>query len=312
MTTNVSPHPAGPRVGRGLVFDIQRFSVHNGPGIRTTVFMKGCPLTCLWCSNPESQDFFANLLARDVRCRGCGACVEACPRRAITVADGGRTIDWARCNHCMECVASCIYGSLTACGEYMDVDEIVAEVIRDRDFYETSGGGATISGGEALVQDDFVLSVLRECKKEGLHTALDTTGYATWEKLEKLLPFVDLVLFDIKHLDPAEHKRATGVGNRVILENLERVADSRPTWLRMPVIPGFNDSEDHAGRLGALGKRVGAEKIALLPYHEGGAKKSEQVGKVYGFSQSETPDDHHVQKLRDIIEAQDLRVSVGN
>jgi pyruvate formate lyase activating enzyme len=310
MTSSVTPAEAP--AGRGLVFDIQRFSVHNGPGIRTTVFMKGCPLTCLWCSNPESLDFFPNLLARDVGCRCCGACVDVCPRGSITVAEGGRTIDWAGCNHCLECVESCIYGSLTACGEYMDVNEVVAEVIRDRDFYETSGGGVTVSGGEALVQDDFVLSVLREFKEEGLHTALDTTGYATWEKLEKLLPFVDLVLFDVKHLDPAEHKRATGVGNRVILENLERVAESRAVWLRMPVIPGFNDSEDHARRIGVLGKKIRAERISLLPYHDGGSKKSGQVGKEYKFPQGGAPDDCRMERLKEIIAAEGVDVSVGS
>jgi len=295
-----------------LVFDIQRFSVHNGPGIRTTVFLKGCPLRCAWCSNPESQDFFPNLLARDARCRGCAACVPACPRGAITVAGGKRRIDWRRCNHCLECVESCIYGSLTACGEYREVAQVVDEVARDRDFYEASGGGVTISGGEALLQDDFVLSVLRECKNQGFHTALDTTGYAPWEKLERLLPFVDLVLFDIKHLDSAEHKRATGVGNAVILENLERVAKIRTTWLRMPVIPGFNDSEEHVERLGELGKRVGAERISLLPYHEGGSAKSEQVGKVYAFPEGGTPDDRHMERLKDIIVGKNINVSVGS
>ena len=163
-----------------------------------------------------------------------------------------------------------------------------------------------------MLQDEFVFSALKGCKEEGLHTALDTTGYGPWEKLEKLLPFVDLVLFDIKHLDSAEHKHATGVGNKVILENLERVTQIRTTWLRVPLITGFNDSEDHARDLADLSKRVGAKRISLLPYHEGGTAKSEQVGKVYTFSQGRTPDVHHIQRLKEIIEGKRLHVSVGN
>ena len=186
------------KVKKGLIFNIQRFSVHDGPGIRTTVFMKGCPLTCLWCSNPESQAFFPNLVVRDMNCRGCGECLEACTDGAITMTEEqGRKIDWEKCNQCLVCTDSCIYDSLSISGSYMEVEEVLHEVMRDEAFYKNSGGGITVSGGEPLSQSEFVTNLLEACKREGLHTAIDTTGYAPWEKIEKVLRFVDLALFDI-------------------------------------------------------------------------------------------------------------------
>lgn len=300
------------RDNRGLVFNIQRFSIHDGPGIRTTVFMKGCPLRCVWCSNPESQDFNPNLLVRDIKCTGCGACVIACPEGAIVFTTEGRKIQWSKCNNCLRCVPSCLYNSLNRCGAFMTVEEVLDEVVKDEDFYRNSSGGVTVSGGEALWQSEFVAELLKACKIKGLHTALDTTGFSEWARFSKVLDFTDLVLFDIKHLDPGKHKALTGVDNRRILENLEKIAGKKKIWLRMPVLNGINDSDEYIDQIVALAKRVSAEKVSLLPYHEGGKSKCVQIGKIYTFVLGKVPSDEHMQRLKGLISAQGINISIGS
>jgi pyruvate formate lyase activating enzyme len=194
----------------------------------------------------------------------------------------------------------------------MRVAEVVDEVVADRVFYETSNGGVTFSGGEALLQRDFLRSLLMACKSERLHTVLDTSGFAPWSDLEAVSRFVDLVLYDVKHLDPLEHRRMTGVGNELILENLRRLAKSNETWLRVPLIAGFNDSEQHIGGVVALAKEVGAQRVSFLPYHEGGRSKSAQIGEAFWFSEGEAPSDEHVAQLEKIVEREGIEVSVGS
>lgn len=298
---------------KGLIFNIQRFSIHDGPGIRTTVFMKGCPLNCLWCSNPESQDPFPNLMVRDLKCTGCGACVKACPRGAVTISEeSGRRIDWSRCNHCLACVDACIYGSLNICGRYMKINEVLKEIMADADFYRNSDGGVTVSGGEALVQADFVAALMRACREQGIHTTLDTTGFSPWEKLSGVLEYTDLVLFDIKHLDPLKHREATGVGNQLILKNLLALAGEKRLWLRMPVIPGYNDSCENILAVADLCKSIRAERLSLLPYHEGGKSKSPQIGKTFAFPEGRVPSDEHMSKLRELAGRDGLTVTIGS
>jgi len=298
---------------KGLIFNIQRFSIHDGPGIRTTVFMKGCPLRCLWCSNPESQDPFPNLMVRDLQCTGCGACVKVCPRGAVSISEeSGRRIDWSRCNHCLACVEACIYGSLNICGRQMTVGEVMKEVLADADFYRNSGGGVTVSGGEALLQADFVAALLRACREQGIHTALDTTGFAPREKAEEVIACTDLVLFDIKHLDPLKHREATGVGNHRILNNLFTLAKGKRLWLRMPVIPGYNDTDENIRAVADLAKSVRAERLSLLPYHEGGKSKSAQIGKTYAFPGGTPPSDDLLSRLQKLAQRDGFTVSIGS
>jgi len=298
---------------KGLIFNIQKFSVHDGPGIRTTVFMKGCPLQCLWCSNPESQSFLPELLIRDINCKGCGACVDVCPREAISITKKtGRTIDRQKCDQCLLCVQSCLYGSLNRCGQYRTVKDVLDEVLQDKIFYKNSGGGVTISGGEPLSQSKFVRNLLAECKKEGLHTALETAGHGSWKEMEKVLSHVDLILFDIKHMDSNIHQKTTGIKNNILLENLQKAALTNNIWLRVPLIAGFNDSAEHIKKIAALGKEINVQKISLLPYHEGGRSKCQQLGIPYGFPDRKTPDEKQINKLKKIIEISGLAASVGN
>jgi pyruvate formate lyase activating enzyme len=298
---------------KGLVFNIQRFSVHDGPGIRTTVFLKGCPLHCLWCSNPESQDLLPDLMVRDNLCKGCGACVEACPQGAITLTpEQGRIIDRRLCNRCMQCVPACQYQSLQICGEYLTVEEILNEVLKDRLFYKNSGGGVTLSGGEVLMQSRFARKVLEHCRGKGLHAALDTSGFGPWKELESLLPYVDLLLFDLKHPDTTEHRRTTGVGNEIILENLERASQKVPVWLRLPLIAGFNDSQEYIGQVAALGKKIRAQRISFLPYHEGGKSKCGQLGLAYPLADTKAPPQEHILILKDMVEQEGLTVTLGH
>jgi pyruvate formate lyase activating enzyme len=297
---------------KGLIFNIQKFSVHDGPGIRTTVFMKGCPLKCLWCSNPESQNMSPELMARDISCIGCGACVKVCPQGAISITKAnGRIIDREKCDKCMVCVQSCLYDSLNECGKYMTVKEVLDVVLQDSIFYKNSDGGVTISGGEPLSQSEFVEKLLKECKRAKINTALETTGCAPWKEMERVLHFVDLVLFDIKHLNYKEHQKGTGVKNKTILDNLRNTAIIANIWLRVPLISGFNDSEEHIKKIALLGKEIGAQKISLLPYHEGGMSKSTQLGVPYAFPEGKASDEEHVNKLKKIIEKKGINVSVG-
>lgn len=299
--------------GKGLVFNIQRFSLHDGPGIRTTVFLKGCPLRCLWCSNPESQDPRPSLVVRDVNCKGCGACVEACPKGAIVLDDERRRrIQWSRCDQCLVCVGACLYKSLNICGTYMAAEEVMNEVMRDEPFYKNSGGGITVSGGEPLAQAGFLMEILRASKRAGLHTVLDTTGFAPWGTMEEILPMVDLSLWDIKQLDPREHERATGVGNELILQNLLKASRMTRIWLRIPLIAGFNDSQGHMLEIVSLAKEVKAEKISLLPYHEGGRSKCEQLGRVYPYPDGKAPGEEEIRLLQRLMEREGILVSVGS
>lgn len=296
---------------KGLVFNIQKFSLHDGPGIRTTVFMKGCSLACKWCSNPESMNRNREIMIYDIRCIGCKKCAEACPVGAIVFTERGREIGWDKCDNCLECARVCPSKAIECIGYYMTVDEVVKKVEDDRTFYKNSNGGMTISGGEALVQSKFIRELLKKCRGNGLHTALDTTGNAPWEDIESVLEHVDLVLMDIKHMDTGMHKKGTGVGNEIILENAEKIAARVRTWIRIALIPDYNDSESNIKKVAEFASAIGAEKISVLPYHELGSSKYLKLGRVYTMDGTKPPTEEAVERVRKIIESYGLRVEVG-
>ncbi len=274
---------------KGRVFNIQRFTLHDGPGIRTLVFFKGCPLRCLWCSNPESQSSQSQLAFIDSRCTKCGKCKEVCPEGAISIDNGGLPqINYQACNSCGKCVDACNEEAFILYGKDSTAQEILDEVRRDESYYK-NGGGMTISGGEVLAQADFATELLRLCKEKGITTAIETTGYGCGEKaFDKLLEVTDLVLYDLKHMDDNEHRRLTGVSNKVILERARLVVEKGANVLfRMPLIPGVNDTPENVAETAKFLKELQGDKarIELMPYHRLGVGKYKALSKPYQLEQ---------------------------
>ena len=269
---------------KGITFNIQKFSIHDGPGIRTTVFFKGCPLRCEWCSNPESQIKNVQILHDQSKCSYCLSCVAACPNGAITHEDNKIIINEDKCVGCLTCINSCPNRALSYEGDYQTIEEIVDICMQDIDFYEESGGGVTISGGEGMSQPDFLKKLIAELKKNSVHVAIETTGYVKKETFEELARELDLLLFDVKHYDREKHYNGTKVYNDLIVENLKWAIDNGIEVLpRIPVIPDFNDSLEDAEGLAELLVEVGAKKVQLLPFHQFGEKKYELLNRNYKY-----------------------------
>ena len=267
---------------KGMVFNIQKFSIHDGPGIRTTVFLKGCPLRCRWCSNPESQLSKTQILYDASVCIQDGACIQACPQQAVQRKGSRIVINDAQCLGCLRCIATCKTKALQMEGVCRDVDEVVATCLQDRDFYEESQGGVTLSGGEALAQPSFAKALVLRLKQEGIHVAVETTGYIQSAVFQKLAPLFDLLLFDIKHYDTEQHFLGTGVSNDLILENLAWSVKNQLCVLpRIPIIPGYNTSLQDAKGLAALLTSLSIQQVQLLPFHQFGEKKYEMLNRDY-------------------------------
>lgn len=299
---------------KGKVFNIQPYSIHDGPGIRTTFFFKGCPLSCKWCQNPESQCFQEQLLVVKSRCTGCGACVDVCPSGAIQIIDGTASTNREKCSVCRKCTLVCPSEIREICGKDYTIDELMKYALEDKLFYDGSGGGITVSGGEALSQADFVYLFLKECKAAGIHTALDTTGFATWDKLEKITQYTDLVLYDVKHMDSQIHKKLTDVPNEQLLDNLRKLShENVEIYIRIPVIPGMNDSDENIKATAEFVKNElgGRYKTFLLPYHHLGDAKLENLEVKEGFLDIEQPTDEHMQHLKSIFDTQNLECQIG-
>lgn len=270
----------------GIIINIQKFSIHDGPGVRTTVFLKGCPLRCRWCANPESQSPGIQMLYDAKKCAVCGTCLKICPEQAISMDEAGHIhIDRAHCTACLQCCKTCPRQALSWAGEEKTVDEVFRVCMQDLPFYEESGGGVTLSGGEAMVQPDFAEALILRLKENGIHTAIETTGCVGTDVFRRLAPLFDLLLFDVKHWDSAAHRDGTGMGNERIVENLRWAVERNLTVLpRIPVIPGFNDTLSDAEGLAALIADIGLKQVQLLPFHQMGERKYEFLGKDYGFS----------------------------
>ena len=294
---------------QGIVGNIQKYSIHDGPGIRSTLFIKGCPLVCAWCHNPESIPFNVQTSLQKDKCIGCGDCLAACPPKALTATTNGIIRDETACNHCGKCAEVCPTLAWELHGRKREAAEVVADLLKDRPFYESSGGGVTLSGGEPLSQPEFSLEVLRLLKQEDIHTTVDTCGQAPWEVLEKFIPLTDLFLYDIKHLDTAKHLQYTGVGNELILSNLEKLAQSKAEiWLRLPLIPSINDDKQHLTDLANLIKTLRIKRLYLLPYHNLAENKYKNLGLTYTLNNIEPPGAEHMQQIKQFLQEQQVEV----
>jgi pyruvate formate lyase activating enzyme len=302
----------------GKVYDIQGFSIQDGPGIRTTVFFKGCPLCCPWCHSPESQSFAPQLAWLAVRCLGidaCGRCLPVCPRGALSPGELVRRatgeevrlvrIDRSSCDACGACTRACYPKALEICGTDYTLEELLARVLRDRPFYENSGGGVTVSGGEPLCQPEFVLRFLEKLKEQGIHTALDTTGHVPADVVERALAHTDLFLYDLKQMDGEIHRAATGVSNERILHNARLIAArGGKMQVRVPVIPDFNDSDAAIRAIGVFCLSLGAavEAVQLLPYHNLGVVKYQRIENRGKVLEAVPPSEARMRELLSLLE----------
>jgi pyruvate formate lyase activating enzyme len=295
----------------GLVFNVMRFSLHDGPGIRTTVFLKGCPLRCRWCHNPESQSRKPELIYFDERCIHCGDCVGVCPHGALHL-DAQLTHDSELCERCGACVDACPSGARQLAGRRMTVPEVLAEVLKDQVFFDESGGGVTVSGGEPLLQADFVEALLVACKARGIRTVLDTCGFADPGVLRRVSEHVDLFFYDLKLMDSEKHLRFTGVKNELILQNLKMLAEcGKSIVVRVPVIPGVNDDSDNFDALSACLTSFGLQDVDLLPYHSLGKDKYERLHMPRGMEGVEPPTDEEMETLAERLRRDNFHVRIG-
>lgn len=268
----------------GLIFNLQQFSTEDGPGIRTTVFLKGCPLRCPWCHNPEGLHPEPDLIWYDVRCLGLKDCLKACPEKALNLGPEGMRIDRRRCTLCGKCRDACPTGAMEIIGRSFTPEALVGELLKDQAFYQTSGGGITFSGGEPMMQTDFLSQILPRCREAGVHVALDTSGAVSWERYERILSWVDLILFDLKLMDGERHQRATGLSNAIILENARRLAAAgKPMWIRTPVIPGYTDDPENIQSIGGFIRKTltTVQRWDLLAYTNLGKPKYHRLDLPY-------------------------------
>ncbi len=301
-------------MNEGLVFDIKRYSINDGPGIRTTVFFKGCPLQCRWCHNPEGKSFSPEVMLRTSRClKECTDCVAVCPERALIKSGPIPVLDRYRCTACGDCAGICPTQAIEIVGRRWRAIELVEEIEKDRVFFEESGGGVTFSGGEPLSQPEYLAEVLELCREKEIHTAVDTCGFAAPDVLDRIAPKVDLFLFDLKTMDEQKHVSSTGESNRMILENLKRLADSgRKIVIRMPIVPGLNDDEENTLRTAAFLQTLkGISEISLLPYHRLGRDKSKGIEAAAASVEYASPTEESLERIKADLESRGFRVHQG-
>ena len=299
----------------GTIFNVQGYSIHDGPGIRTTVFVQGCPLSCSWCQNPESQLRRPQIFFDRDKCQGCGKCVAVCAEAAISLVDGKSFTDRALCSGQGDCATVCPNDARSLIGRSATAAEIFEELSADAIFYRQSGGGVTISGGEPLAQPAFAREIFKRCKDAGFHTTLDTSGFAKWEVAKSVLDFVDLVLYDFKHMDAQSHKRLTGVSNELILDNAKRIHHELgiALWARVPIIPGHNDGPEN---MAATARFIAEELSPKIPvnlnaYHPFGESKHERLGRADASFSTAPPSEARVAEIATVFRAHGLTVAIG-
>lgn len=296
----------------GIIFNIMKYSIHDGPGIRTTVFFKGCPLKCLWCHNPESHKLQQVVIKYMDRCIGCGKCIEVCPANAIFIEDNRMKFDIKNCNQCRRCIDVCYAEAMEVIGSKMTVDEVMKEVEKDNIFYEESGGGVTFSGGEPFMQHEFLKGLLIRCKKKGIHTTVDTCGLVKSDILTEMSGLIDLFLYDLKIMDEAKHIKYTGASNNIILDNLEKLVKLRNRiFIRIPIIPGINDDENIDATAKYLASLNGIEQINILPYHNIAMEKYKRIGEEYSLSEIKTPSDEKMNEILEKFQSYGFKVKIG-
>ena len=296
---------------KASIFNIQKFSIHDGPGIRTTVFFKGCPLQCIWCHNPESQNSGKEILYDKNKCTLCGSCIKTCQNNAIELKDNDLEINMDKCTFCGDCTVCCINSAKQIAGKEYTVDEVMKEVLKDRVFYKNSKGGVTLSGGEPLIYASFVEELLMKLKKENIHTAVDTCGAVDFKVLERISEYTDLFLYDIKSMDEEKHILYTGVSNKNIINNLINLSKIHNNInLRLPIIEGINADENHIFEILKLIKNTNIKKINLLPYHDIAMHKYEKLGRKY-YEYMKRPADEKLKRYKGIFEKEGYRVKIG-
>lgn len=297
----------------GIVFDIKRYAIHDGPGIRTTVFFKGCPLRCSWCQNPESQDTSVELSMQPSRCIRCGACLEVCPNTTDRHPSGEPVVDRSVCTRCGACVEACPSGARSLAGKRVSVSQLMEDINRDELFYDESGGGVTFSGGEPLLQPEFLMACLAACKSRGHHTAVDTCGYAPLETMLAVAAQTDLFLYDLKVMDDLRHRDLVGVSNEVILENLRELDRlGARIWIRFPLIPGFNDDDENMKATADFVRSMKSPPpIYLLPYHRIGSDKYARFAVPYATEDIRSPTRVRVSQIAGRLAEQGVDVRIG-
>jgi pyruvate formate lyase activating enzyme len=297
---------------KGVIFDIQRFSIHDGPGIRTTVFLKGCKLQCSWCHNPESIEAYPEIQMVTFRCIGCGKCVDVCPFNARKKINGKIVYSRELCQRCGKCTDVCYAGATVWVGKIMTVKSIIDEVERDHVFYNRSGGGVTFSGGEPMLQKNFLKKLLEECKMRDIHTAVDTSGFIPWQSFKEMIDLVDLYLYDIKLIDEEKHRKFTGVSNNIILKNLYNLVNNHANIIiRIPVVRGVNDSIEEMEKIAMFIKNLnGVECTELLNFHQLGSGKYKSLGKEYLAEDIKPLSREEMKKLGELFSKQTLNVKL--